>query len=122
MMEGGAFPSDQYAVASQARFHGYDPKEAIIELFPREGEFALRTEDILQKIDEHADELALVLFGGVNYYTGQCFDMKAITEEPGHKAGHCEWSDLTWPMPPEMWLCNCTTGILILLPGAHTST
>jgi kynureninase len=86
MMEGGAFPSDQYALASQARFHGFDPKEAIIELFPREGEFTLRTADILQKIDEHADELALVLFGGVNYYTGQCFDMKAITEV-GHKAG-----------------------------------
>jgi kynureninase len=86
LIEGGAFPSDQYAVASQARFHGYDPKEAIIELFPREGEFTLRTADILQKIDEHAAELALVLFGGVNYYTGQFFEMQAITEA-GHKAG-----------------------------------
>jgi len=93
MMEGGAFPSDQYALASQARFHGHDPKEAIIELFPREGEFTLRTEDILQKINEHADELALVLFGGVNYYTGQLFDMKAITEA-GHKAGAIVGFDL----------------------------
>jgi kynureninase len=93
MMEGGAFPSDQYAVASQARFHGYDPKEAIIELFPREGEFTLRREDILQKIDEHADELALVLFGGVNYYTGQLFDLKAITTA-GHAAGAVVGFDL----------------------------
>ena len=84
LVEGGAFPSDQYAVASQARFHGHDPKEAIVELFPREGEYTLRTEDILQKIAEHGDQLALVLFGGVNYFTGQFFDMQAIT-----KAGAC---------------------------------
>src|SRR6185437_8053849 len=58
MMEGGAFPSDQYAIASQARFHGFDPKEAVIELFPRIGEFTLRTEDILQAIDNYADELS----------------------------------------------------------------
>ena len=51
-MEGGAFPSDQYAMESQTRFHGYDPKEAIIEVFPREGEHILRTEDILQKIND----------------------------------------------------------------------
>src|SRR5476651_1858453 len=59
IMEGGAFPSDQYAVESQVRFHGYAPKDTIIEVFPRDGEDTLRTEDILQKIDEHADELAL---------------------------------------------------------------
>jgi len=93
LMEGGAFPSDQYAVASQARFHGYDPKEAVIELFPREGEFTLRTEDILQTVEQQGNELALVLFGGVNYYTGQCFDMKAITEA-GHKAGAVVGFDL----------------------------
>ncbi len=93
LMEGGAFPSDQYAIASQARFHGHDPKEAVIELFPREGEFTLRTEDILQSIEENADELALVLFGGINYYTGQFFDMRAITEA-GHKAGAVVGFDL----------------------------
>src|ERR1700761_5617917 len=66
IMEGGAFPSDQYAIASQARFHGFDPKEAIIEIFPRAGEEILRTEDILKTIEENKDELALVLFGGIN--------------------------------------------------------
>lgn len=86
IMEGGAFPSDQYAVESQVRFHGYAPKDAIIEVFPRDGEDILRTEDILQKIAENADELALVLFGGINYYTGQFYDLEAITKA-GHGAG-----------------------------------
>jgi len=93
LIEGGAFPSDQYAVASQARFHGYDPKDAVIELFPREGEFTLRTEDILQTIKNHQEELALVLFSGVNYYTGQVFDMPAITKA-GHAAGAIVGFDL----------------------------
>jgi kynureninase len=93
IMEGGAFPSDQYALASQARFHGYDPKEAIIEIFPREGEFTLRTEDILETINKHGDELALVLFGGINYYTGQLFDLEAITKA-AHKAGAYAGFDL----------------------------
>lgn len=77
-MEGGAFPSDQYAVESQVLYHGFEPEKAIIELFPREGELILRTEDILSAIEKNADELALVLFAGVNYYTGQVFDMAAI--------------------------------------------
>jgi len=85
-MEGGAFPSDQYAIESQVNFHGFDPSEAIIELFPREGEYTLRTEDIISAIEKNADELALVLFSGINYYTGQLFDMEAITEV-AHKVG-----------------------------------
>lgn len=93
LMEGGAFPSDQYAVESQARFHGYDPKEAIIEVLPREGEFTLRTADIVQKIREHDDEIALVLFGGVNYFTGQFFEMEAITGA-AHRAGAYAGFDL----------------------------
>jgi len=93
LVEGGAFPSDQYAVASQVRFHGYDPNEAVLEIFPREGEFTLRTEDILRKINDHADELTLVLFGGINYYTGQLFDMKAITDAT-HAAGAIAGFDL----------------------------
>jgi kynureninase len=86
IMEGGAFPSDQYALESQVRFHGFDPKEAIIEVFPREGEEILRTEDILAQIKENADEIALVLFGGINYYTGQWYDMETITKA-GHEIG-----------------------------------
>jgi kynureninase len=86
IMEGGAFPSDQYAIESQVRFHGFDPKEAIIEVFPNEGEEILHTEDILAKIKENADEIALVLFGGINYYTGQWYDMETITKA-GHEIG-----------------------------------
>jgi len=93
LMEGGAFPSDQYAVASQVTFHGYYPKDAIIEVLPRVGEYTLRTEDILQKINDHADELALVLFGGINYFTGQLFNMEAITKA-GHEAGAIVGFDL----------------------------
>ncbi len=79
MMESGAFPSDQYAVESQIKFHGYPYEDALIEIAPREGEHTLRTEDILQAIEEHSHELALVLFGGVQYFTGQLFDIRAIT-------------------------------------------
>ena len=93
LMEAGAFPSDQYAMESQARFHGLDPVNTIIELKPREGEFNLRTEDILSEISEHKNDLALVLMSGVNYYTGQAFDMPAITRE-AHDAGAIAGFDL----------------------------
>jgi kynureninase len=93
LIEGGAFSSDQYAVESQARFHGYKPKDAIIELRPREGEYTLRTSDIIKTIEENASEIALVLLGGVNYYTGQAFDMEAITSA-AHKAGAVAGFDL----------------------------
>jgi kynureninase len=84
--EGGAFPSDQYALETQVRFHGFSPDEAIIELEPREGEDTLRTEDILSEIDRHGDQLALIMMAGVQYFSGQLFDMKAITRA-GHAAG-----------------------------------
>ena len=86
MMEAGAFPSDQYAIESQVRFHGLDPKEAIIEVAPQKGEYTLTTEAIISAIEENANEIALVLFGGINYFTGQLFDMEAITKA-GHNAG-----------------------------------
>ncbi|WP_445719695.1 kynureninase [Flavobacterium sp.] len=85
-----AFPSDQYMFQSQVDFHsktvGFNPNEAIVEIKRRDGEHNIRLEDIVAKINEVGDELALVLIGGVNYYTGQVFDMKTITEA-GHKQG-----------------------------------
>ncbi len=81
-----AFPSDQYLFHSQVRFHGYSPEDAIVEVKRREGEHNIRLEDIVAKIEEVGDELALVLLGGVNYYTGQVFDMKTITQA-GHQVG-----------------------------------
>ncbi|NIG52033.1 kynureninase [Chitinophaga sp. Cy-1792] len=79
LMEAGAFPSDQYAVETQVRFHGFEPADAIIEVSPRPGENLIRIEDILDIINRESDSLALVLFGGINYYTGQFFDISAIT-------------------------------------------
>lgn len=79
LCEAKAFPSDQYALASQARFHGLNPKDVVVELAPRAGEHTLRKEDILKKIDELGDELAMLMIGGVNYYTGQVHDMQTIT-------------------------------------------
>jgi kynureninase len=93
IMEASAFPSDQYAVETQARWHGFDPAEAIVEVAPRAGEETLRTEDILGTIRQHGRQTALVMFGGVNYYTGQFFDLKAITEA-AHSLGACAGFDL----------------------------
>jgi len=83
LVEQGAFPSDQYAVKSQIRFHGFDPAKSLIELTPREGEACLRDEDIESLIEREGDEIALLLLAGVNYSTGQAFDMAGIT-----RAGH----------------------------------
>lgn len=80
MIEGKAFPSDQYAVKSHLAFHGFDPGAGLIEVLPRYGETWLRTEDIVEAIEKHSDSLALVMFGGVNYFTGQAFDLKTISE------------------------------------------
>ncbi len=93
IMEAGAFPSDQYAVETQVKHHGFDPDEAVIEIAPREGEKTLRNEDIISTIEKHADSLALVMLGGINYYTGQLFDIKTITEAT-HKAGAIAGFDL----------------------------
>lgn len=84
--EAKAFPSDQYALASQALLHGLDPATTIIEVGPREGEQYIHTENILASIKQHEKELAVVLFGGVNYYSGQVFDMKTICRA-AHDAG-----------------------------------
>lgn len=86
-----AFPSDQYMFQSQVKFHGFDPKDAIVEIKRREGEANIRLEDILAKIDEVGSELALVLIGGVNYYTGQVFDMKTITAAGQKHGAYVGW-------------------------------
>jgi len=93
VMEGKAFPSDKFAIASQIKFHGFDPAIAIVEVFPREGEHFISTSDIEAKIREHGDSVALVLFSGVQYYTGQWFQMERITQV-GHEVGACVGFDL----------------------------
>ena len=93
LCEKKAFPSDQYALQSQAKFHGYEPSDAIVEVGPREGEYTIREEDVLIKIAELGDSLAMIMIGGVNYFTGQVFPMKAITEA-GHKVGATVGFDL----------------------------
>ncbi len=91
--EAKAFPSDQYALQSQVKFHGFKIEDALIEIEPRKGEYTIRHEDIYEAIEKNKDSLALVMIGGVNYFTGQVFDMKAIVEA-GHKAGAIVGFDL----------------------------
>lgn len=93
IMEAGAFPSDMYAIESQVKFHGYDYDEAVIEIEPREGEHTLRTEDILRTIEENGEQTALVFFAGVQYYTGQFFEIEKITAA-AHSVGAIAGWDL----------------------------
>ena len=80
LCEAKAFPSDQYMLETHVRSRGYDPETTIIEVYPRAGEHSIRMEDILTAIDRYRDELALIFWGGINYYSGQLFDMSLITE------------------------------------------
>lgn len=124
MIEGSAFPSDQYAMKSQLRFHGHE--NALIELYPREGEGYLRHEDIVESIVKHGDSLALVMLGGVNYYSGQVFDMEDITRV-AHRVGAVVGYDLAhavgniplnlheWEVDFAVW---CTYKYLNSGPGA----
>lgn len=80
LMQANEFPSDYYAVEQQMRLHGINPKGNILEVKPRAGEVTLRTEDIIAEIEKNKNELALVLFSAVNYYTGQLFDIKRMAE------------------------------------------
>ena len=108
-----AFPSDQYAIESQLNFHGLG-LDNLIEIAPRKGELLIREEDIIAKINEIGDELALVMIGGVNYYTGQLFDMKSITNaghsvgakvgfDLAHAAGNVELSLNAWGVDFAAW-------------------
>lgn len=109
-----AFPSDQYAVKSQIAFHGFNPEEALIEVSPRQGEDMLRTEDIEQLLEEEGHAIALVLLGGVNYYTGQAFDIERITTaahknnclagfDLAHAAGNIELHLHDWQVDFAVW-------------------
>lgn len=86
IMVGGEFPSDRYAVESQVGIHGFDPIDTIVEIQPVPGQFALTTQQIVDVIAEHGSATALILFSGVHFFTGQCFDMHAITTA-GHAVG-----------------------------------
>ncbi len=116
MIEKGAFPSDRYAVVSQMKCHGLDPRQFLIEVTPREGESTLRTEDVVATIEEYDGQIAMILLGGVNYYTGQAFDMQAVTFA-GHKSGAIVGFDLAhaagnlhlkmhdWDVDFAVWCC-----------------
>lgn len=93
VVEARPFPSDRYAVESQIKFHGYDPLRSLVEMKPRVGEDSLRTEDIEDFLDAEGQEVALLLIGGVNYYSGQAFDMERITRA-AHAKGCCVGFDL----------------------------
>jgi len=123
--EAKAFPSDQYAFESQVKYHGFDPDDAIIEVKPREGEYAIRHEDIVSAIKQSGNQTALVLFGGVNYYTGQLFDLKAITDaahevganagfDLAHAAGNVELELHDWNVD---FACWCSYKYLNSGPG-----
>ena len=112
--EAKAFPSDQYAFESQVRYHGFDPDDAIVEVKPREGKNYLITGDILAAIEQHKDSTALVMFGAVNYYTGQLFDIAAITDaaqkagiyagfDLAHAAGNVELKLHDWKVDFACW-------------------
>ncbi|MBK6938455.1 MAG: kynureninase [Chitinophagaceae bacterium] len=124
--EAKAFPSDQYAFETHVKHQGYSMQDAIIEVHPRQGEYTLRTGDILDVIRQHADETALVLFGGINYYTGQLFNIGAITEaahaagaiagfDLAHAAGNVELQLHSWNVD---FACWCSYKYLNSGPGA----
>jgi len=116
LMDYPAFPSDVYAIKSQLRHHGYDPSDAIIEVRPRDGEHTLRTEDIIEYIERDSQQISLVLLAGVNYFTGQFYDMQAITQagrkqgctigwDLAHAAGNVDVKLHDWDMDFACW-CN----------------
>lgn len=126
LMEAKAFPSDTYAVQSQIRYHGFDPTESLVKALPRKGEELLRTGDILSMIEEQGDSIALVMFSGVQYYTGQFFDIEKITAaaqkkgcvvgwDLAHAVGNVELKLHDWNVD---FACWCTYKYLNAGPGA----
>jgi kynureninase len=126
VIEDAAFPSDSYAVASQAIHHGLDPAEAIVRLRPREGEHALRTADVVSFLESEGHSVALVLLGGVNYFTGELVDIPAVTEatraagavsgwDLAHAAGNVPLALHDWGVD---WAAWCSYKYLNSGPGA----
>ena len=126
LIEADAFPSDIYAVNSQISYHGYKPKDTLLKLSSREGESAVRTEDIAQVIREKGDEIALIMLGGVNYYTGQVFDFETITKlaqdkgilvgfDLAHAAGNIKLELHKWDVDFAVW---CSYKYLNSGPGS----
>jgi kynureninase len=113
LIENHAFPSDHFAVESQIRQRGFDPKESLVMVEPRDGEELLQPEDILAAIAEHGDELALVMLPGVQYYTGQVLPMADITRA-GHAVGNIELRLSDWDVDFAAW---CTYKYLNSGPG-----
>ncbi len=126
LMEEPAFPSDTYAIKSQIAHHGFSPNESLILAQPRPGEFAVRPEEIEAIIEQHGDEIALVLFAGVNFFTGQLFDIRKITAiaqkhgsivgiDLAHAAGNVPLSLHDWNVDFAVW---CSYKYLNSGPGA----
>src|SRR6266536_1273732 len=126
LMEEPAFPSDTYAIKTQIAHHGLDAKDALILARPRKGEFTIATEDILDLIKKHADQLAVVMFGGVNFFTAQLFDIAAITKaaqkhgviagfDLAHAIGNVPLSLHDWNVDFAVW---CSYKYLNAGPGA----
>ena len=126
LMEEPAFPSDTYAIKTQIVHHGFDPKEALVLARPREGEFAVRQDDIEAALEKHGDEIALVLIAGVNFFTGQLFDIKKITSaaqkrgitvgiDLAHAAGNVPLALHDWNVDFAVW---CSYKYLNSGPGA----
>ncbi len=126
LMEDPAFPSDTYAIKTQIVHHGLDPKKALILARPREGDFTVRQDDIEAVLEKHSDEIALVLFAGVNFFTGQLFDIERITaaaQERGitvgidlaHAAGNVPLALHNWNVDFAVW---CSYKYLNAGPGA----
>lgn len=126
LCEAKAFPSDQYALETQVRYHGFDPDDAIVEIAPRDGEYTIHEQDIYDAIEKLGDTLALVMIGGVNYFTGQVFDMQTITAKAhavgayagfdlAHAAGNIELKLHDWDVDFAAW---CTYKYLNSGPGS----
>jgi kynureninase len=126
IIEGDAFPSDIYAVESQIKHHGFLPESSLIKLRPRDGESAIRTEDISAIIERDGDEIALIMLGGVNYYTGQVFDFEVITKlahnkginvgfDLAHAAGNIKLELHKWGVDFAVW---CSYKYLNSGPGS----